>query len=131
MSTAAVPYLDLGAQFAAIGADVTDFAVGAVVPTAPGELGRHLYLVEFATSPPSAAVATFAQAVDESLSAANDDYRAHRAGGYGMASPEVRAVPAGAFAGWMKAHGKLGGQHKVPRVITDGKLFTELAAFMT
>ena len=48
----------------------------------------------------------------------------------GMAAPEVRPVPAGAFAGWMKAHGKLGGQHKVPRVITDSAVFADLRAFM-
>ena len=32
---------------AAIGAELRDFAVGAVFPQAPGELGGHLYVVEF------------------------------------------------------------------------------------
>ena len=32
-------------------------------------------------------------------------------------------LPPGAFAAWMRAQGKLGGQHKVPRVIADPARF--------
>ena len=38
-------------------------------------------------------------------------------------------VPTGTFAAWMKSRGKLGGQHKVPRVINDAELFANLQAF--
>ena len=34
-------------------------------------------------------------------------------------------LPAGAFAAWMRAQGKMGGQHKVPRVMTDPARFAE------
>ena len=54
----------------------------------------------------------------------------HRSGGYGMQAPRVHAVAPGRFAAWMKSRGKLGGQHKVPRIINDADLFASLRAFM-
>lgn len=115
----------------AIGADVSDFAVMAVFPDEATPIGRHRWFVEFAAPPDPAAIARFALTVDTRLSALNDDYAAHRAGGTGMAPPEVIAVPPGGFAAWMKSRGKLGGQNKVPRLITDPALAADLAAFMT
>jgi hypothetical protein len=35
-------------------------------------------------------------------------------------------LPLGGYAQWMKAHGQLGGQHKVPRVINNPELFENL-----
>ena len=32
---------------------------------------------------------------------------------------------------WMRRRGKLGGQHKVPRVINDEHLFADLRGFVT
>ena len=115
-----------------IGADVQDFAVGPVFPAAAGELGRHIYFVEFAGGVPSAnLLSTFAQVVDRRLQEENEDYEAHRAEGFGMAGPDIRALSAGTFAKWLKARGQLGGQHKVPRVINDIKLLAELSEFAT
>ena len=42
--------------------------------------------------------------------------------------PEVVLLPQGAFAAWMRAQGKLGGQHKVPRVIADPGRFAAVEA---
>lgn len=111
---------------AAIGADVSDFAMGALFPERPGEVGRHLFVVEFATTTTPAQIGDFAQRLDSGLAALNDDYRAHRAGDVGMAAPRVQTVPRGFFAGWMKARGRLGGQNKVPRVMADTDLFADL-----
>jgi hypothetical protein len=105
---------------------INDFSMGAVFPEAAGELGGHLFVVEFAPLPPPDAIPTFAAAIDERLKALNDDYRAHRAEGFGMRAPEVRAVPAGTFAAWMKSRGRLGGQNKVPRIINDQAMFETL-----
>ncbi len=109
-----------------LGLTVTDFSVGAVYPAA-GELGRHLYVVEFERIPNETTV--FAKAIDETLKAGNDDYRAHRSEGFGMDAPEVRAVAPGTFARWMKARGRMGGQNKVPRIINDQQLFADLERF--
>ncbi len=116
---------------AAIGAHVVDFAAGAIVPDAIGALGRHLFVVEFAEGAPEPALlGAFARRIDAELSRANDDYRAHRAHGFGLDAPEIRVAPPGAFAAWMKSRGKLGGQHKVPRVIDDRVLLDQLCRFV-
>ncbi|MBL9097735.1 MAG: GH3 auxin-responsive promoter family protein [Alphaproteobacteria bacterium] len=119
----------VAAAAAAGGLTVTDFSVGAVYPKAAGELGGHLYIVEFEALPSSAAGAAFAKAIDETLKARNDDYRAHRSDGFGMHAPDVRAVPPGTFARWMKSRGRMGGQNKVPRIINDQQLFHDLVHF--
>ena len=113
-----------------IQARVVDFAVGAVFPAAAQSRGGHLYIVEFGEpGPEPRRIDGFAQAVDETLCGGNDDYRAHRSGGFGLRAPEVVVVRHGTFAAWMKQRGQLGGQHKVPRVITDQSVFAELRRF--
>jgi len=109
-----------------IGASVTDFSMGAVFPKDQGDLGGHVYVVEFAQTPAPAAIAQVAHVIDETLKRRNDDYRAHRAEGFGIKAPEVRAVPPGTFAAWMKSRGRLGGQNKVPRIINDQTLLATL-----
>jgi len=47
-----------------------------------------------------------------------------------MAEPEIRLVPRGAFADWMRAHGKLGGQHKLPRMDNTGELTRQMAGWL-
>jgi len=112
---------------AGIGAMVADYSVGAVFPQGPGDLGGHLYVVEFAGAAPAAgAIAAFAAAVDRTLGETNEDYAAHRAGGFGMKPPSVLVMPAGGFAAWMKKRGRYGGQNKVPRIINDQALFADL-----
>jgi hypothetical protein len=113
----------------AIDAAVADYCAGAVFPQSEGA-GRHHYIVEFADGIPGAQrMEAFAAGLDEALAAANADYREHRAGDFGLAPPQVQAVAPGTFAAWMKKRGKLGGQHKVPRVINDAKLFASLVEF--
>ncbi len=119
----------VSAAAAAIGTAVRDFAVGPLYPGNPRERGGHLYVVEFATPVAPAQVERFTDAVDRALRAANLDYRAHRAGDFGMAPPQVLVMPPGGFAAWMKRRGQLGGQHKVPRVILDLALLDDLRAF--
>jgi hypothetical protein len=100
----------------AIGAAVPDFSVGALFPDERQPLGRHLFIVEFDRPLSGDSLARFAAALDHGLAGRNEDYAAHRAGGTGMAPPEVLAVPPGFFAEWMRSRGRLGGQNKVPRV---------------
>lgn len=116
-----------------IGRDVTDFTVGAVVPGADADqaVGRHLYIVEFEGEPPGATdLERFAASLDARLAALNEDYGVHRAGDFGLAPPRIVAALPGTFAHWMRSRGKLGGQNKVPRVITDDALFRALRSFV-
>jgi hypothetical protein len=110
----------------AIGRAVVDFTVGAVL--LEGARGRHRFVVEFAGDRPDAdSLQRFAGALDRALAAGNDDYGVHRKGDYGMAPPEVVALPPGSFKEWMRRRGKLGGQNKVPRVLQDAAMLDALA----
>jgi hypothetical protein len=110
---------------------VVDYSVGALVAATAGAVGRHLFIVEFDEGPLAPQrMAAFRDTLDRSLSEQNEDYRVHRAGGFGMARPWVHQVAAGTYAAWMKSRGKLGGQNKVPRVINDPKLFEALRLFV-
>ena len=115
----------------AIGTTVTDFAAGSVFPEEGGARGGHLYIVEFGTRVHESGSdrARFAERLDAALCRLNDDYAAHRAGGYGMDAARVHVLPAGGFAAWMKSRGKLGGQNKVPRIVNDRELFAALRSF--
>jgi hypothetical protein len=74
-------------------------------------------------------MARFRDTIDTVLSRRNDDYRAHRTGGFGLEPPQILAAKPGTFEGWMKSRGQLGGQHKVPRVIANAQLFQGLQDF--
>ena len=115
---------------AAIGADIADYSVGALMPEQPGELGQHLFIVEFAQGVPNPVrIAEFERVLDQVLSTTNADYKSHRAEGFGLSAPRVHAAEPGTFARWLKSRGQLGGQHKVPRIINDPELFEALRAF--
>ncbi len=110
---------------------VTDYSVGPVYPKNQGELGGHIYVIEFAGATPSTeALEKFALTLDQKLCQRNEDYDAHRANGFGLRSPTIVPVCPGTFSDWMKSRGKLGGQNKVPRVITKPELLDDLLSFV-
>ena len=111
----------------ATGAAVVDFHVGPVFPDTPGVPGRHRYLVEFAGNQPD--LIEFARQLDDALGRLNEDYAAHRSGDLTMLAPEVWPVRRGGFAEWMRSRGKLGGQHKLPRMDNTGGLTQELSTY--
>jgi hypothetical protein len=116
---------------AAIGCSVNEFTVGAVVPQDPQSPGTHVYLVEFSQSTISSEQqADFVTLLDEQLCLLNEDYQSHRAQGYGLSKPRLTSLKPGAFEAWMKECGKLGGQHKVPRVVLDPELFDSLQDYL-
>jgi hypothetical protein len=110
---------------AAAGWTVADYTVGVLIPDAADARGGHLFAVE-ATG--GADTVPFARALDAELAAGNADYAAHRANDAGMRPPEVRLLAPGTFERWMRARGKLGGQHKVPRILADPDLLARLLA---
>ncbi len=114
---------------AAVGGSVADYAAAALPPDAADTRGGHLFIVEL-DSVPAERAQNFGAALDAALARLNADYAAHRHGGYGMRDPRIVLVPPGTFAAWMRARGKLGGQNKVPRVISDPALRDALRAFV-
>lgn len=120
----------IAAASQAIGADVTDYSVSAVFPEAGKERCGHLYVIEFAGGAPDAErLALFANTLDTTLRRTVNDYDYYRKDGR-IVLPEIRPVPPGTFAAWMKSRGKLGGQNKVPRIINDPELWGNLQRFI-
>lgn len=111
-----------------IGAEVSEFSVGTRFGEGGGaELGHHVYVVEFRSSVSERPkMAAFEQAIDAALATANEDYHERRVIASGVGAPEVHVVPSGTFAAWMKSQGRLGGQNKVPRVISDATVLQGL-----
>lgn len=111
---------------------VSDYSVGPIYPKSEGELGGHIYIVEFADrTPNSEELTAFTTTLDQRLCQRNEDYEAHRSGGFGLNAPKILTVPNGTFSAWMKSRGKLGGQNKVPRIITKSELLEDLLGFVT
>ncbi|MEZ4888474.1 MAG: GH3 auxin-responsive promoter family protein [Chitinophagales bacterium] len=78
------------------------------------ENGTHEWLIEFDEAP--ADLLQFATILDQELQKLNSDYEAKRFKGMAMRFPLVQSVPKGTFYQWLKNRGKLGGQHKIPRL---------------
>ena len=108
---------------------VNDFSVGPVYPETTSDLGGHIYVVEFENSISEEQLLTFTNEVDQHLARRNEDYQAHRSGGFGLKAPKVLVAERGFFSQWMGSRGRLGGQNKVPRVINDEKLLSGLINF--
>jgi hypothetical protein len=43
--------------------------------------------------------------------------------------PVIHALERGTFNEWLRSKGKLGGQHKVPRLSNERKILEEILAF--
>jgi hypothetical protein len=101
-------------------AEVVEFTVAPRYPSADDARGGHDWLLEFRVLPREPE--DFARILDETLAALNADYRTKRAGAVAMTAPRVLELPAGTFYRWLAAEGKLGNQHKVPRVTNDRRI---------
>jgi hypothetical protein len=88
--------------------------------------GRHQWLIEFDRAP--ASVSEFVQILDRSLQTLNSDYEAKRYREISLQLPEIIVAHEGVFFEWMKMKGKLGGQHKVPRLSNSREIIDELLA---
>ena len=86
--------------------------------------GAHEWLIEFENPPES--LAAFTEALDRNLKSLNSDYEAKRYKDIALGLPKVTALPGGLFHTWLKNKGKLGGQHKVPRLSNDRRYINEL-----
>lgn len=76
--------------------------------------GGHEWAIEFSQEPSD--LQLFTKILDEELKKLNSDYEAKRYNDMTLKLPKVNVVASGAFHRWLKAQGKLGGQHKVPRL---------------
>lgn len=88
------------------------------------EKGAHEWLIEFAVPPDD--MNRFIIVLDETLRASNSDYDAKRINNMALNLPEIKSVASGTFNNWLAQKGKLGGQHKIPRLSNDRKIVEEL-----
>ena len=107
------------------GAEVLDYTAAPVFMDAEGKC-RHQWLVEFARPPKD--LAQFADVLDRKLQELNSDYEAKRFKNITLQPLELIPARPGLFNDWLKAHGKLGGQHKVPRLSNERTLLEQLLA---
>jgi len=107
------------------GASVRDWHAG---PVFHEPLGHHLFVFEFLGAP--ADLAAFRSQLDDELSRRNAHYQWFRAEGGGLPLPALVNAGPGGFDDWMRSRGQLGGQHKVPRMDSSGRLTGELVAFL-
>lgn len=108
------------------GAVVKDYTA-APMYFSDAENGAHEWLIAFDTAP--ASLEQFTEALDEALQKCNGDYAAKRYKSLALRQPVIHALPAHAFDDWLRSRGKLGGQHKVPRLSNDRTTLEEVKRF--
>ncbi len=105
------------------GAVVIDYTA-APVYFSDNNNGAHEWLIEFDKEPDD--LNTFTFELDSALKSINSDYEAKRHKNIALRMPIVYAVKKGTFTEWLRSKGKLGGQHKVPRLSNERNLLEEI-----
>ena len=98
---------------AATGALITDYTAAPVFMDKNAKC-RHQWLIEFAKMPDS--LDRFAKILDNTLQEINSDYEAKRQNNLALQQLEIIVARKGLFNDWLDRKGKLGGQHKIPRL---------------
>ena len=109
------------------GAQLKDYTVAPVYFSGTGN-GAHEWLIEFEKEPDVPGY--FAEVLDNALKSLNSDYEAKRFKDMALRMPEIRILPKGTFFAWMKSRGKLGGQHKVPRLCNERKYADDILSMI-
>ncbi len=86
--------------------------------------GAHEWLIEFEKEPDS--LNHFVEELDKALQSINSDYEAKRYKNIALRMPVIHSLQKGIFTSWLKTKGKLGGQHKVPRLSNERKYIEEI-----
>jgi hypothetical protein len=92
------------------------------------ECGAHEWVIEFEKKP--AEFDRFVDLLDETLRRVNSDYDAKRFKDMALRRPQIQVAPKGTFFNWMKNKGKLGGQHKVPRLANNREYVDSILKMM-
>ncbi|MCW3118895.1 MAG: hypothetical protein JWM28_2977 [Chitinophagaceae bacterium] len=86
--------------------------------------GAHEWLIEFEKVPDS--LDHFVKELDNALKSLNSDYEAKRHKSIALGMPVLRVIKKGIFSEWLRSKGKLGGQHKVPRLSNERTQLEEI-----
>ena len=102
---------------------VVDYTVAPIYFEA-NEKGGHEWLIEFEKQPDD--FDKFKEILDNTLQSINSDYEAKRFKNFALNFPVIHSVRAHLFTDWLQSKGKLGGQHKIPRLSNERTYLEEL-----
>lgn len=109
----------------ATGAVVNEYTAAPIFMDEHGKC-RHQWVIEFSHEPED--VEKFAEILDDSLQTINSDYEAKRHKDITLQRLQIIVARKGLFDDWLKSCGKLGGQHKVPRLSNNRDIIEKIIA---
>lgn len=105
------------------GVTVRDYTAAPLFLNEEGK-GRHDWVIEFEQEPED--IEAFALRLHKQLRLENSDYDAKSYNNMTLLPLKIYVAPAGTFNAYLASEGKLGGQHKVPRLKNDRSLIDRL-----
>ena len=108
------------------GAEVLEYSAAPVFMDGNAKC-RHRWLIEFSKEPDD--LDKFAEILDTKLQEINSDYEAKRYKNITLQPLEIVKARTGLFNDWLKSKGKLGGQHKIPRLSNHRDNIEQMLAF--
>ena len=105
------------------GAQVLEYTAAPVFMDAKGKC-RHQWVIEFSKEPEN--LEQFATLFDKRMQELNSDYEAKRYKDITLQHLEIVVARHDLFNDWLKMKGKLGGQHKVPRLSNSRDIIDQL-----
>ena len=107
------------------GAEVSEYTAAPVYMNSDAKC-RHQWLIEFLHEPER--LDEFATLLDNRLQEVNSDYEAKRYKNITLQPLEIIVGRTDLFHDWLSSRGKLGGQHKVPRLANNRAIIEEVIA---
>lgn len=98
------------------GAIINDYTA-APVYFSENSNGAHEWLIEFEKEPKD--LQLFVYELDAALKTLNSDYEAKRHKDIALRMPIIHSLKKNVFKEWLRKKGKLGGQHKIPRLSNE------------
>ena len=105
------------------GAEIKEYTAAPVYMDSKAKC-RHQWVIEFAKVPND--LKKFANILDKRLQELNSDYEAKRFHDITLQHLEIVVARPNLFNDWLKMKGKLGGQHKIPRLSNSRKVIEEM-----
>jgi len=110
------------------GAEIIDYTAAPIFMSR-NEKGAHEWIIEFRKAPEE--IQYFTEVLDNALKSLNSDYEAKRYNSLTLKMPKVHMARKNLFYDWLKSKGKLGGQHKIPRLSNERAYVDELLEMNT
>ena len=105
------------------GAIVSEYTAAPVFMDENGKC-RHQWVIEFEQEPKD--INEFASILDRTLQEINSDYEAKRHKNLTLQHLEIVVARKHLFNDWLSSQGKLGGQHKVPRLANNRNIIEQV-----